>query len=93
MDIIRLQLGDIRGSNTWRQDQSRSISLDVKGLTMSLDLVNIDDTTLRMISSNDERTVNAALTSTSSPQAEAVIVIADKEPLRMLKLRNTRSRS
>jgi hypothetical protein len=52
---------------------------------MSLDLVNIDDAALRMISSTDERPVNAALTSTSSPQTEAVIMIADEEPLRMLK--------
>jgi hypothetical protein len=58
---------------------------------MSLDLVNIDDATLRMISSTDEGTVNAALTSTSSPQTEAVIMIADEEPLRMLKFETLES--
>ena len=52
---------------------------------MSLDLVNINDATLRIINSSDEKDVNAALTSTSSPQTEAVIMIADEEPLRMLK--------
>jgi hypothetical protein len=80
MNIVRFELSDIRGSNTWRQDQSRSISLDVKGLTMSLDLVNIDYSALRMISSTDERPVNAALTSTSSPQTEPAMMIAGEEP-------------
>jgi hypothetical protein len=67
MNIVRFELSDIRSSNTWRQNQSRPISLDVKGLTMSLDFVNIDDAALRMISSTDETPVNVALTSTSSP--------------------------
>ena len=55
------------------------ISLDAKGLAMSLDFVNIDDATLRMISSTDERAVNAALTSASSPQTEPAMMIADDE--------------
>jgi hypothetical protein len=79
MDIVRFELSDIRGSNTCRQDQSRSISPDVKGLTMSLYLVNIDDAALRMISSTDERPVNAALTSTSSPQTEPAMLTVDEE--------------
>jgi hypothetical protein len=80
MDIVRFELSDIRGANTWRQNQSRHNNLDVEGLTMSLDLVNIDDAALRMISSSDEKDANAALTSTSSPQTEPAMMIADEEP-------------
>jgi hypothetical protein len=46
---------------------------------MSLDLINIDDTALRIISSTDEGTVNATLTSTSSRQTEPAMMIADEE--------------